>query len=209
MEKIRILSAACWLIILLVPAIAQDIIPDSLKRDEIVLPDSLDIIESDQPADSTERDRKSRIDPIDKKRTARDTTEVFDLEEDSTAAIYEQKESIYDKKLYLSRGVGDELKPYTRLLILTHGTVGTPRVPTEYLNVAGMDIRLNGLPFAYNGLYRPYIIGSDLNVIPWEILNDIFVNNGFIDLSLGRPIANSSGSDIEVSRGSYGYNSSR
>ncbi len=208
MEKIRILLAAAWFIILFVSPSAQDTIPDSLKTDEFQLPDTLELRDVEYEADSTALDRKSRRDPIDKKRASPDTIGTIGDEEEPAVKPEPYIPTAYENRNYLSRGVGDELAN-PRLLILTHGTVGTPQIPVKYLNVAGMDVRVNGLPFSYNGLYRPYIIGVDLNVIPWEILNDITIRGDYIDLSLGDPGGKRTISDVEVSRGPYGYNSSR
>ena len=210
MEKIRILLAACCLLAAAVSVWAQDSIPDSLKNSELVTPDSARGDEKIETDDPTARDKKPRLDPLDKKRILTDTLDIWETEIESSpeTTITVIESSIYDENLYLSRGVGDEFKPFAGLPIVTHGIVGAPKIPVEYLNVAGTEIRLNGLPFAYNGLYRPYIIGTDLDVLPWEILNQIEIKNGYADLSLRRP-GGQSGSDVEVFRGAYGYGGTR
>jgi len=117
--------------------------------------------------------------------------------------------SIYDERAYLSRGIGDEIRYQSNLFVVTPGMSGSPQIPVEYLNVAGTEININGLPFIYNGIYRPYLIGTDLNVVPWEIINNIRMGNGILDLSLGAPPDNLNRSDVELARGPYGYNSPR
>jgi hypothetical protein len=122
--------------------------------------------------------------------------------------------TFYYRRDFLSRGVGDELKREPDIYVLSPGPTGSPQIPLLYLNVPGIEMYLNKHPFLYNDIYRPYIIGSDLNAIPWEILNDIYWNDersldNRIHFDLGRPPDNSNRSDVEIARGPYGYNSSR
>ena len=120
----------------------------------------------------------------------------------------------YYRRNYLSRGVGDELKSQPNIFMHSTGPVGSPQIPLHYLNVPGIEISINNHPFLYNDIYRPYKIGSDLNAVPWEILNEVYWNDkrsldNRLHLDLGRPPDDENRSDVEVSRGPYGYNSSR
>ncbi len=121
--------------------------------------------------------------------------------------------SIFHDRSRISKGPEDEVKDIPDIFVSTPGTVGSPAIPFEYLNVPGIEIKLNGLPFPYQGLYRPYVIGTDLNTIPWEILNDISWNPKSrsadeLDFKVGRPADNSNRSDIDVARGPYSYEAS-
>ncbi len=122
--------------------------------------------------------------------------------------------SLYDERTYVARGPADEIREIPFYFVQSPGPVGSPAIPVEYLNVAGAEVTLNGLPFPYNGIYRPYLIGTDLNTIPWEILNDIRyaprdLNFGGLDFLAGRPPDLENRSDVEIGRGPYGYTSSR
>ncbi|HBZ01127.1 MAG TPA: hypothetical protein DEO84_07385 [candidate division Zixibacteria bacterium] len=118
--------------------------------------------------------------------------------------------TIFHDRIYLSKGPADEIKSIAGIFMRSPGPVGSPAIPLEYLNVSDLEIKLNGLPFPYQGLYRPYVIGTDINTIPWEILNSIEWNprNGYIDgldFQVGRPADNSNRSDIVIDRGGYRY----
>jgi hypothetical protein len=117
--------------------------------------------------------------------------------------------SAYQKKKYVSRGIGDEAGYLSRYYIVTSGDVGQPQLLYKYLNVAGPDIRINGLPFVYGGMYRPYLAAVDLDVLPWEILHNIESGNGVLNVSLGIDRGSSARSDVELGRGPYGYNGTR
>ena len=122
--------------------------------------------------------------------------------------------STYQSRTIISKGPSDEIKIFPSYFIMTPGPVGSPSLPLSYLGVAGAEVTLNGLPFPYNGIYRPFVFGADLNAIPWEILNDISATpdgkfgNG-LDFRLGIAPQRSNFSDVEVARGPYGYSSSR
>jgi hypothetical protein len=121
--------------------------------------------------------------------------------------------SIYVNRTYLSTGPADEIKGSPDIFMISPGPIGSPTIPVDYLNVSAANVTLNGLPFPYSGLYRPYVIGTDLNAIPWEIMQDIHygpnnINDG-LDIVAGRPHDDVNRSDVEVSRGPYGYKSSR
>lgn len=120
----------------------------------------------------------------------------------------------YYRRNYLSRGVGNELKCEPNIFMHSPGPVGSPQIPLHYLNVPGIELYINNHPFLCNDIYRPYKIGSDLNAVPWEILNEVYWDDkrsldNRLHLDLGRPPDDENRSDIEVSRGPYGYNSSR
>lgn len=117
--------------------------------------------------------------------------------------------SAYKQRRYLSRGTGDEIGFISRYYIVTSGDVGQPQLLYKYLNVAGPDVRINGLPFVYGGMYRPYLTAVDLDVLPWEILRDIKSGNGVLNVSPGIPRGSSARSDVELSRGPYGYSGTR
>jgi hypothetical protein len=122
--------------------------------------------------------------------------------------------TVYHDRTYISKGPEDDIKSLPGIFISSPGTVGSPAIPLEYLNVSAIEITLNGLPFPYQGLYRPYVTGTDLNTIPWEILNDISWNQGSgqlngLDFRLGRPPDNSNRSDVDVARGPYSYEGAR
>jgi hypothetical protein len=129
--------------------------------------------------------------------------------------------SVYQERRYTSKGPDDEMKGLPGHFLKSMGPVGSPAILVDYLNVAGTNITIDGLPFPYNGIYRPYEIGVDLNSIPWETLNLIQSENSFsgsdesrrfgggLSLALGPPSDRANKSDIEVARGPYGYNSTR
>ena len=124
------------------------------------------------------------------------------------------KVPVYVARTYIAKGVQDEINRAPGIFVSCPGPLGSPAIPVRYLNTAGAEVTINGMPFPDNGLYRPYVIGNDLNTIPWEILNDIVLNPGLssgadLDFKLGRPPDKVNRSDIEVARGPYGYNSSR
>jgi len=166
------------------------------------------IINADS-ADSAKSELKPQEKTADKIGRKIDKGEALPAAVDTSAALPAAESSIYEKKLYASRGVEDEIKPYADLFRVTPGTVATPNIPVEYLNVAGKEISINGLPFSYNGIYRPYIIGTDLNVIPWEILYDIREKKDALDFTLGFPRNDVAGSDVEIAREPYGYSAAR
>jgi hypothetical protein len=213
LEKNRIYYAAIgWLILsFFPPARAQESRPDTLNRPDIGLPDSIRQPEMPEMPDSlkTREDSKSEKMPV--SRRGRDLDKLEALPDSILAEPAGKPEagSLYDQRTYLSRGVGDETKYQSNLFIITPGMAGSPQIPVEYLNVAGPEITINGLPFAYNGLYRPYMIGTDLNVVPWEIVNGIRTGNGIIDFSIGAPPNDVNRSDVELARGPYGYDSPR
>jgi len=188
---------------------AQEIVPDSLARDKIVVPDSSGKSEDIGFPDSSDIDNYSRESIFKELPSVRDETQPTESEIDTVTPAAAVDSSIYEKRLYLSRGVGDEIKSFPELFSVTPGAAGTPIIPVEYLNAAGVDIHVNGHPFIYNGIYRPYINGTDLNVLPWEILNAVKRTDRGLDFSLGIPPHSAAGSDIEISRGPYGYASSR
>lgn len=122
--------------------------------------------------------------------------------------------SVYHERIYISKGPADEVKGIPYVFIISPGPVASPAIPVEYLNVTGIDVTLNGLPFPYQGLYRPYVIGTDLNTLPWEILNEIRWNpkDYFLtglDFREGSPSEDSNRSDLDVARGPYGYEAAR
>lgn len=213
MEKNRIYYAAIgWLIILFsFPVNAQESEPDTLNRPDITISDSTR--QRDMPAvpdSATTGEKDTSKKGLDLKRGG--DLDKPDVIPDSI--IGEPIEvpiggSIYDERVYLSRGIGDEINNQSRLFVVTPGMTGSPHIPVEYLNVAGAEITINELPFVYNGIYRPYLIGTDLNVIPWEIINSVRMRNGTMDFSLGAPPNNLNRSDVELARGPYGYDSPR
>lgn len=120
---------------------------------------------------------------------------------------------LYEKRVYFSRGSADEIKGIPGFFMETAGTIGSPAIPINYLNVLGPEITINGLPFPYSGLYRPFLFGADLNVIPWEILRDIHsypvpAGGSRLDFSLGRPNDQINRSDVETAQGPYDFRSS-
>ena len=138
--------------------------------------------------------------------TIPDSSDTIHLETNNPTAYY--------KREFLSRGTADELKGASEIFMYTPGPNGSPQIPLRYLNTPGVEIYLNQHPFLYNDIYRPYVIGSDLNVVPWEILNEIHWNDSVsnddrIHIDLGRPPDDANRSDVELARGPYSYNSSR
>jgi hypothetical protein len=122
--------------------------------------------------------------------------------------------SIYHQRVYIAKGPADEVDGIPGVFVISPGPVGSPAIPVEYLNVTGIDITVNGLPFPYQGLYRPYVIGTDLNTLPWEILNEIRWNPNDpllsgLDFREGRPGEDGNRSDIDVARGPYAYEAAR
>lgn len=166
------------------------------------MPEMPDSLKSQEESESEKKPVSRRGGDLDKLEAIPDTIPAEQAGEPEAG-------SIYDQRTYLSRGVGDEIKYQSDLFIITPGMTGSPQIPAEYLNVAGAEITVNGLPFVYNGLYRPYMIGTDLNVVPWEIVNGIRTGNGIIDFSLGAPPNDLNRSDVELARGPYGYDSPR
>ena len=213
MEKNRVYYAAIgWLILSFSPlAHAQESEPDTLNRPDITLSDSLRQPDIQAVPDSAaaDEDRKSKKGLPSKGSRDFDKPDVIadSISDEPAGEII--TESVYDERVYLSRSVGDEIGYQSNLFVVTPGMAGSPQIPVEYLNVAGTEITINGLPFIYNGIYRPYIIGTDLNAVPWETVNSIRMDNGNLDFSLGAPLNNLNRSDVEVARGPYGYSSSR
>jgi len=210
LEKSRILSSAAgWLIAaaLAITASAQTTAPDSLRRDDAAV-DTLQQPSETAPdtaaseirsQDEIIKELKAKSAAAVREKTAQDTSEV--------AAVVDT--SLYEASRFLARGPADEIKSDTKVIVVTHGAVGTPKIPVEYLNVAGSDITVNGLPFIFNGVYRPYLVGTDINTIPWEILKEINTDRGRLDFSIGMPYFESAASDVEIARGPYGYAGSR
>ncbi len=213
MEKNRIYYAAIgWLIILFPPpAQAQESEPDTLNRPDVTVSDSTRHPETQAEPDSAKARQEGKSKKGLKSRRTPDSDEPDVVPDSISTEPAEEKivGTVYDERAYLSRGVGDEIGSQPDLFVVTPGMAGSPQIPVEYLNVAGTEITINGLPFVYNGIYRPYLIGTDLNVVPWEIVNSIRAGNGNLDLSLGAPPHNLNRSDVELARGSYGYDSSR
>ncbi len=213
MEKNRIYYAAIgWLIISLIsPVLAQESEPETLNRPDVSLSDS-----TRQPETQVEPDSaRGREEGVSKKGPKSRRTPDFDKPDvvpDSISSELAEETivgSVSDERAYLSRGVGDEIGSQPNLFVVTPGMAGSPQIPVEYLNVAGTEITINDLPFVYNGLYRPYLVGTDLNAVPWEIVNSIRAGNGNLDLSLGAPQHDLNRSDVELAGGPYGYDSSR
>lgn len=212
MEKSRILFAAAgWLTFLAIAVSvpAQEVSPDTLKEEIPVFPDtSKQVIEQPLP-DSIRGDQAEKKELPGSLRARRDSLRTVPAKGDTAAIPARAEPSLYDLRTYLSRGAGDEIKGIPGIFVLTPGTVGTPQIPLEYLNVPGTEITVNGLPFVYNGIYRPYVVGTDLNTIPWEILHDIRHERGKLDFILDLPSNDLSGSDVEVARGPYSYSGTR
>ncbi len=193
------------------PAHAQESEPDISNRPDITLSDSTRQPEMPATPDSLEspEEGKSRKGPVSRRDRDFDKRDVIPDSISIEPAEEPKAGSIYDERAYLSRGIGDEIRYQSNLFVITPGMAGSPQIPVEYLNVAGTEITVNGLPFVYNGLYRPYMIGTDLNVVPWEIVNSIRTGNGITDFALGAPPNSLNRSDVELARGPYGYDSSR
>jgi hypothetical protein len=211
LEKNRIyIAAVVWLIAISVvtTAFAQDALPDTLDKPSHLSSDTLES-EDAIPPDSAAIERRAKEKLLKEMLAKRDSAQAVEIEIDTFVTSQVSEFSIYEKKLYIAKGIEDEIKPVADLFIVTPGLVGAPALPVEYINVAGLDVTLNGLPFAYSGLYRPYVMGTDLNVFPWEFLNGIDRSNGHIDISVGAPPGDAKGSDVEVARGSYGYSGTR
>lgn len=207
MEKSRISHAAFgWLIACLLAASSagQDIAPEPLREDTLSVPDTSEVEEGPLPDSTWQKEKLS----IDSSKAVGDTSAAVPQAVPAVPPAPVEP-SLYERRPYLSRGVSDEIKPATKLFVVTPGTIGSPRVPVEYLNIAGAEVTVNRLPFLYNGLYRPYLIGTDPGVLPWEILSDYHLRNGILDFTIGFPHDAPQGSDVEVARGPYGYNSTR
>jgi hypothetical protein len=219
LEKNRIYHAAlgCVIAILLtVPfSRAQDAVPDStfnIKPEESV---SDTVLPEPQPDSAL----KKTDNIFEKKATgaqpAFDSTRAgeYPIAEESTHTETVNPTSYY-RRTFLAKGVADDLKNRLGIFISSPGPVGSPQIPLRYLNVPGIEIMVNDHPYLYNDVYRPYIIGSDLNSLPWEILNDVHWNDRFsldsrMHLDLGSPPDDENRSDVEVFRGPYGYNANR
>jgi hypothetical protein len=124
------------------------------------------------------------------------------------------KLSLYEKRAYISQGPEDEIKGIPEYYLETPGPVGSQAIAVKYLNTPGLELKINNLPFPYNGLYRPYLIGTDLNAIPWEILNDIQPiplppSGDGLNFGIGVPHDKVNRSDVEVAQGPFNYRSSR
>ncbi len=220
MEKNRIRNAAAggliFLIVLVSAIYGQDTPGDTSWAPDLAAEDTLDIpIPAVEDSIDINLDRRKTKHPIGKTGAVKSSDTKADLE---TAAVetdtVEYKPTPYDLRLYIAKGVGDDLKNRPDIFMESPGTVGSPKIPVEYLNTAGREITLNGLPFIYNGIYRPYIIGSDLEVLPWEIFTGSDSGGmpsatGKLDISLGAPPVVQNRSDVELARGPYRYNGSR
>jgi len=208
MEKIRAFIATVGILIIVMAffgnAHAQDIDTDSTYIDttDISIDDIFETIEPDSTGadafdDSLMTIHGSMVDSLTKEDTT--FTPVF--------GEYYSRDNI-------SKGVGDDIKVTPNVIINRPGMTGSPQLPLYYLNVSGPEITVNGLPYLYTGIYRPFVMGTDLNTIPWEIFQGVenrpWVNhNNSLSFTLGKPADQYSRSDIEVARGGYGYNSSR
>ncbi len=215
MEKNRIYNAAAGTLILVLScfnfAFCQEVKPDSIK---IPVPILIDSTKTLTPVDSSSHlsdSLKSIIKP-DSLKLAKgiNPLSMDTLKIDTTAEIL----STYQKRIYLSQGIADETKGIPGSFLISPGPVGSPRILDEYLNVPGNDIYINGMPFLYNGINRPFVIGIDMETIPWETINNIERNSDIsncdgIDFRMGRPANNDNKSDVELARGPYGYNGSR
>jgi len=191
---------------------AQGIPPDLSRRQESVSVDSSGLMSYPFLGDSA-----FFQDSLYQARPALDTTGVVA----DTASAAEQlpagdtlSVSIYQSRLFISKGPADEIKRLPTYFLSQPGPIGSPAIPFDYINTLGADVTINGLPFPYNGIYRPYVIGVDLNTIPWEILNKIEANplDGCLkglNFITGPPADRLNRSDVEVSRGPYGYSGTR
>lgn len=191
--------------------------PGAASEQDIVPADTIDLSSTPKSPDSA----KVEDEILPGKKFPREQSDDIDIialsgaEADTMQATPEvPAPSVYSERAFISKGAADEIKNISDIFVAHHGTVGSPQVPVEYLNTPGIEVTVNGQPFIYNGIYRPYLIGTDLNVIPWEILNDAYWNDPFtpndrIDFSLGRPPDKENRSDVEVDRGPYDYQGAR
>jgi hypothetical protein len=219
LEKNRIYHAAlgCLITILLSVSFshAQDAVPDSsfnIKPEESV-PDT---VSPESQPDSI----LSKTDNIFEKKF-RDSTMVSDSTQAGEYPVVEESthtETVnptsYYRRTFLAKGIADDLKDRPGIFMSSPGPVGSPQIPLHYLNVPGIEIMVNDHPYLCNDIYRPYTIGSDLNSLPWEILNTVNWNDEFsldnrMHLDLGRPSDDENRSDVEIFRGPYGYNANR
>ncbi|OGC89780.1 MAG: hypothetical protein A2W25_02745 [candidate division Zixibacteria bacterium RBG_16_53_22] len=183
---------------------AQVVPPDSSRQEESVSADSSRLIVSPTLGDSA-----SFQDSLYQALPAFDTTAA---KKDSIEAPEQAPAgdtvsgSIYQSRLFISRGPADEIKGLPTFFLSQPGPIGSPALPCDYLDIRGADVAINGLPFPYNGIYRPYVIGTDLNTIPWEILKEIEANplNHYpkgLNFMVGPPADRVNRSDVEVSPG--------
>jgi hypothetical protein len=206
LETNRVLNAAIgWLIAVLVctSVQAQEISPDTLGQkpappvdSSAVIPVSQDTIKTIVPDSLVWGHHTSDSNAVIETVIGSDTI----------------KTSRYNLRTYLAKSIADEIKGTGDIFLIDTGPIGAPAIPLEYLNVAGTEISVNGMPFLYNGIYRPYVMGTDLNVLPWEILNDIAPSeksSGGLDFQINPPTDRLNRSDVEIGRGPYNFNSSR
>jgi len=220
LEKNRIYNAAfgCILIIILTVSLsgAQNASPDSsyiIKPDD----DLSDTLTIESKADSLRKITRAIFEgkePDSAFLIPDSLAEDLPLDTAEMGHTETLEPTAYYRRRYLARGVADELKGATGIFMHSPGPTGSPQIPLHYLNVPGIELTINNHPFLYNDIYRPYKIGSDLNAVPWEILNEIYWSDensldNRIHLDLGRPPDDENRSDIELSRGPYGYNGSR
>lgn len=214
METNRILHASLgWLtaLLLLSGARGQEPPADTIRREQ---PPPVDTIRFVPPTDDDLELASDTLTPllpaIDTTAAGIDTAAAMEM----TIIADMLSESIYQKRQYVSRGTSDEIRNLPGVFVGQSGPVGSPAVPFNYLNVIGAQVTLNDLPYPYNGIYRPYVIGVDLNTIPWEILQGIEAEPyrpgaAGINFIVGPPADRINRSDVEVARGPYGYQSSR
>lgn len=219
MEKNRIYHAAlgCIITILLSVSIseAQESSPDSLFK----LPPEESVQDTTSPEPQPDSVLKKTDNIFEKKPilippppdTAQSEEFPVEVESTHTETLHP---TMYYQRAFLAKGIADDLKDRPDIFMRSPGPVGSPQIPVSYLNVPGIELSINDQPYLYNNIYRPYVIGSDLNSLPWEILNDVHWNDRFsmdnrLHLDLGRPPDNENRSDVEVFRGPYGYNANR
>jgi len=214
LETNRILHAAAgWLIVALSPSLllAQETPTDT---SEVAQPSSADTANVAPPSaferESFISDSASLFHPVIDTVVARhggaDTIRTEQMQDTLSP-------SIYQARTYISTGPSGEIKKFSTYFLSHPGPIGSPAIPVDYLNIAGVGIEINGLPFQSNGIYRPYVIGTDLNVIPWEILNEIesdpYSDYPGLNFIIGPPKDRVNRSDVDVSRGPYGYAGTR
>jgi len=220
LEKNRIYNAAFGCILIIISFVslsaAQDVSPDSSY---IIKPEdeSADSLRIESKADSLRKITRGIFG--EKKADSLFVTPdslIDDVFPDTADSGHTEtlKPTIYYSRIFLAKGIADELKNAPNIFMHSPGPIGSPQIPLHYLNVPGIEITVNDHPFLYNDIYRPYKIGNDLNSVPWEILNDVYWNDerspdNRLHLNLGRPPDDENRSDIEVFRGPYGYNANR
>jgi hypothetical protein len=208
LEKNRIYHAALgWLIIQLSWSVVAIDGAQGQPQPDVSRPDTTERVGRSSPDDTLlvedkERAPKEKVpDEAEKARAAETAVAKSDDELVSMSA--------YEQRMYISRGAADEIRHLSRYYLVTSGDVGQPQLLYNYLNAAGPDITINGLPFVYGGVYRPYLVAFDVDVLPWEILRGATPRNNVLDISLGIPRDTLAGSDVELSRGPYGYSGTR